>query len=844
MPQSGRIENGNTWLSRRWERIGRPLYRAKILQDERMKKMDPRELGPEGLYHATDPKVFSFESTAEIQDLKRIIGQPRAVEALRFGVEIEREGYNVFAVGHPGTGKHTLVCRFLKKKAETVPIPPDVCYVNNFAEPHKPKMLRMPPGRGRELSQDMERIIEDGRNALKAAFENEEYQNRARGITQEFQERQQQAVEELQKKTQEKGLTLFKTPTGLAFAPVKEGNIIPPDEFSKLPEEERKRLEQEVQTLQETAQKVFTKIPAWERELRDKMKSLNQEVSLLAVGPLLQELRDKFKDVPEVVEYLQDVEKDMIENLHDLLPRENPQQQGPPGAQQDASATRKYRVNLLVDNSKSKGGPVIYEDNPTYQNLAGRIEHLPHMGTLLTDFNMIRAGAFHRANGGYLVLDAVKVLMQPYSWEGLKRTLRAGKAKVESLGELYGLISTVSIDPEPIPLNMKVVLMGPPNVYYLLQQHDPEFSELFKVTADFDVQMNRTPETQEEFGRLVGTVARQEGLRPLDRGAVARVIERSARMVGDAERLSIHMQSITDLLRESDFWSAKNGGNGNGTITADDVDRAVEAWVYRSDRIRERMQEEIHRGTIFIDTEGKKIGQINGLSVMQLGGFAFGRPSRITARVRLGKGEVVDIEREVEMGGPIHSKGVLILSGYLGARFATDQPFSLSASLVFEQSYGGIEGDSASSAELYALLSAIGEIPVKQSLAVTGSVNQHGMVQPIGGVNEKIEGFFDTCRRKGLTGDQGVLIPKSNVKHLMLRKDVVEAVREGKFHVYPVETIDEGVEILTGMAAGAPDANGSYPQESVNGKVHARLLELAEKARKFTGQQSAQGGKE
>ncbi|MDD5203931.1 MAG: ATP-binding protein [Desulfobacterales bacterium] len=809
-----------------------------------MKKMDPRELGPEGLYHATDPKVFSFESTAEIQDLKRIIGQPRAVEALRFGVEIEREGYNVFAVGHPGTGKHTLVCRFLKKKAEMVPVPPDVCYVNNFADPHKPKMLRMPPGRGRELSQDMERIIEDGRNALKSAFENEEYQNRARGITQEFQERQQQAVEELQKKTQEKGLTLFKTPTGLAFAPVKEGNIIPPDEFSKLPEEERKRLEQEVQTLQETAQKVFTKIPAWERELRDKMKSLNQEVSMLAVGPLLQELRDQFKDVPEVVEYLQDVEKDMIENLHDLLPRENPQQQGPPGAQQDASATRKYRVNLLVDNSKSKGGPVIYEDNPTYQNLAGRIEHLPHMGTLLTDFNMIRAGAFHRANGGYLVLDAVKVLMQPYSWEGLKRALRAGKAKIESLGELYGLISTVSIDPEPIPLNMKVVLMGPPNVYYLLQQHDPEFSELFKVTADFDVQMNRTPETQEEFGRLVGTVARQEGLRPLDRGAVARVIERSARMVGDAERLSIHMQSITDLLRESDFWSSKNGGNGNGTITADDVDRAVEAWIYRSDRIRERMQEEIHRGTIFIDTEGKKIGQINGLSVMQLGGFAFGRPSRITARVRLGKGEVVDIEREVEMGGPIHSKGVLILSGYLGARFATDQPFSLSASLVFEQSYGGIEGDSASSAELYALLSAIGEIPVKQSLAVTGSVNQHGMVQPIGGVNEKIEGFFDTCRRKGLTGDQGVLIPKSNVKHLMLRKDVVEAVREGKFHVYPVETIDEGIEILTGMAAGAPDANGSYPQESVNVKVHARLLELAEKARKFSGQQSAQGGKE
>jgi lon-related putative ATP-dependent protease len=797
--------------------------------------MEIRELGPQSLYHACDPNGFSFDSTAEITDLKRIIGQPRAVEALRFGVEIAQEGYNVFAVGQPGTGKHTLICDFLKKRAEAVPVPSDVCYVNNFADPHRPKFLSVPSGRGKELEQDMERIIEDSRNALKSAFENEEYQNRARGITQEFQERQQQAMEELQKRTQEKGLTLFRTPMGLAFAPVKEGNVVPPDEFSKLPEDERQRLEADVQSLQEGAQKLFQKIPTWERELRDKMKSLNKEVSTLAVGPLLQELRDKFREVPEVVEYLHEVEKDIIENLQDLLSREaTPQQPGaPPPGMQESAQTRKYRVNVLVDHSKSKGGPVVYEDNPTYQNLMGRIEHLPHMGTLLTDFNMIRAGAFHRANGGFLVLDALKVLMQPLSWEGLKRTLRARKAKIESLGEVYGLISTVSLEPEPVPLNLKVVLAGPPMVYYLLQLHDPEFSELFKVTADFDIQMDRTPETQEEYGRLVGTLARHEGLRPLDRSGVARVIERSARMVGDGEKLSIHMQSITDLLRESDFWASKNG---NGKITASDVDRAVEAWIYRSDRIRDRMQEQIERGTIFIDTTGQKIGQINGLSVMQLGGFAFGRPNRITARVRLGKGEVVDIEREVEMGGPIHSKGVLILSSYLGARYAKDHPFSLSASLVFEQSYGGIEGDSASSAELYALLSAIGEIPVKQSFAVTGSVNQHGEVQPIGGVNEKIEGFFDTCRRKGLTGEQGVLIPHSNVKHLMLRGDVVEAVREGRFHVFPVETIDQGIEILTGIPAGQPDGEGKYPMESVNGKVQARLSDLAEKARKASAQ--------
>ena len=806
--------------------------------------MELGELRPESLYHFCDPRAFTFETTAELKDLNQIVGQPRAVEALRFGVEIARDGYNVFALGQPGLGKHTIVCQFLDEKAKTVPAPVDICYVNNFSDSHKPRILKMPAGKGKELAQDMKRLIEESQNALKSAFENEEYQNRARGIAQEFQERQQQAVEELQKKTQEKGLTLFRTPAGLAFAPMKEGNILPPDEFSKLPEEERKRLEADVQNLQEGAQKLFQKIPTWERELRDKMKSLNREVSNLAVGPLLQELKDKYQAIPEVVDYLHQVEKDMVENLQDLLPREgahaHPQMPGGPPQAQDPTPLMRYSVNVLVDHSQSNGGPVVYEDNPSYQNLLGRIEHQAHMGTLLTDFNMIRAGAFHKANGGFLVLDAQKVLMQPFAWEGLKRTLKSRKVKIESLGELYGLVSTVSLDPEPVPLNVKVVMLGDPRIYYLLQQYDPEFNELFKVAADFDVQMKRTAETQEEYGQLVGTIARHEGLRPLDRGAVARVIERSARMVGDGERLSIHMSSILDLLRESDYWASREG---NGKITAPDVDRAVDAWIYRSGRIRDRMQEEIERGTIFIDTDGQKVGQVNGLSVMQLGQFAFGRPSRITARVRLGKGEVVDIEREVEMGGPIHSKGVLILSSYLGARYAKEQPFSLSASLVFEQSYGGIEGDSASSAELYALLSAIGEIPIKQSLAVTGSVNQHGQVQPIGGVNEKIEGFFDTCRKKGLTGSQGVLIPESNVKHLMLRSDVVQAVREGRFHVYAVSSIDQGIEILTGMPAGEPDENGLFPQESVNGKVYAKLQALAEKGRKFSEQSSAQGGK-
>jgi lon-related putative ATP-dependent protease len=427
------------------------------------------------------------------------------------------------------------------------------------------------------------------------------------------------------------------------------------------------------------------------------------------------------------------------------------------------------------------------------------------MGALLTDFNLIKPGALHKANGGYLILDIRKVLLQPYAWEGLKRAMQAGQIRIESVGQMLSLISTVSLEPEPIPLDVKVALFGDRLLYYLLWHLDPEFGELFKVEADFEEQMDRDGKNQLLYAQLIGTLARKDELRPFDRGAVARAIEHSARMVGDAEKLSTQMRNITDLLREADYWA---GETGNGAVTAADVQRAIDAQIYRSDRLQERVQEAILRETILIDTEGEEISQVNGLSVIQLGNFSFGRPTRITARVRLGKGEVVDIEREVELGGPIHSKGVLILSGFLGARYAGERPLSLSASLVFEQSYGGVEGDSASSAELYALLSAIAEVPIKQSMAVTGSVNQHGQVQAIGGVNEKIEGFFDVCKARGLTGEQGVLIPVSNVKHLMLRQDVVKAVDAGQFHIYPVEMVDQGIEILTGVPAGERDEEG------------------------------------
>jgi len=483
-----------------------------------------------------------------------------------------------------------------------------------------------------------------------------------------------------------------------------------------------------------------------------------------------------------------------------------------------------------VDHSETKGAPVVYEDHPTFLNLIGRIEHIAQMGALITDFNLIKPGALHRANGGYLIVDAREVLLQPYAWEGLKLALRSRELRIESLGQALSLISTVSLEPEPIPLDVKIVLIGERLLYYLLYQYDPDFSELFKVEADFNEELVRTPENTQLYARLIATMARNENLRPFSRDAVACIIERSARMAGDGTRISIHLGGLADLLREANFWA---GDNGHTAITRADVQRAIDEQIRRADRVRERMQEQILRGKVLIDTQGERIGQINGLSVIDLGNFAFGVPSRITARVRMGKGEVIDIEREVELGGPIHSKGVLILSSFLGTRYSAERPLSLWASLVFEQSYSGVEGDSASLAELCALLSALARVPIQQSWAVTGSVNQHGQVQPIGGVNEKIEGFFDICKQRGLTGDQGVIIPAANVDHLMLRQDVVDAVAAGQFRIVAVENVDEAIELLTGVPAGERDESGAFPPGSVNQRVEGRLIDLAEKQRAF-----------
>jgi lon-related putative ATP-dependent protease len=583
--------------------------------------------------------------------------------------------------------------------------------------------------------------------------------------------------------------------------------LLDPEEFAKLPDEERRA------------------------------------VISAGVDVLIDDLATQYEDVPAVQVYLTAVKADVIEHADDFRRSKDEENGGPLEALMAKSGLvsqplSRYQVNVLDGRRRAPGAPVVYEDKPTFQNLVGRIEHVAQMGTLVTHFTLIKPGALHRANGGYLILDARRLLLEPFAWEGLKRALRARALRIESLGEALSLVSTVSLDPEPIPLNLKVVLIGEPLLYYLLYQLDPDFRELFKVTVDFESSIDRTPEDDALYGRMIATLARKAALRPFHAAAVARVLEHGARVVGDAGKLWLALDRLTDLLREADHWA---GTAGRTVVEAADVQRAIDAWIYRSSRPRERLHEEITRGTIAITTSGEVVGQVNGLSVVELGGFAFARPSRITARVRLGAGTVVDIEREVELGGPIHSKGVLILSGFLAGRYVPDQPLSLSASIVFEQSYGGVEGDSASSAELFALLSALADVPVTQSIAVTGAVNQRGEIQAIGGVNEKIEGFFDVCKARGLTGKEGVLIPAANKRHLMLRADVVDAVTAGKFHVYAIETVDQGLQRLTGAPAGSRDVAGRFPAGTINHLVEQRLIALAKQARAFKVSPEARG---
>jgi lon-related putative ATP-dependent protease len=793
-----------------------------------------KPLAPSLLYRRCDPAELPFELCSELEEAPGLIGQERAVEALNFALRIRGKGYNVYALGANGTGRHTMVEDLLLHRAATEPTPPDWCYVNNFGDAQQPRRLQLPPGRGIALAAAMRRLVEELRASLPAAFERDDYRARREAVDQHFKEQSEAAFGAVQQRAESRNIALMRTPTGLAMAPTRDGKVLTPELFNELPQPERERIQHETEAIQKDLEATMRQVPLWEREHRDAVQALNRETTGFAIAHFIDELRQDYRDLADVGQYLDSVERDIKENVDDFLAPAAPPV-GDNGVPIPAPIVRdmtdarfrRYQVNVIVDNSSQKGAPVIYEDNPTHQTLVGRVEYLARFGALVTDFNLLVGGALHRANGGYLLLDAQKLLTGNFGWASLKRALEAEQVRIETLEQLLSMASTVSLQPEAIPLSVKVVLLGPPGLYYLLNANDEEFGDLFKIAADFDDRVERTAETTLLYARLICAMTAREALRPLDRGAVARVIEQAARLAGDADRLSVGVRAFLDLLRESDQFAADAGKHIIGEA---EVQAAIDAQIRRGDRIYRRLQEEIGRHTIRIETDGERVGQVNGLSVITLGNLAFGQPSRITAQVRLGRGEVVDIEREVELGGPLHSKGVLILSGFLGGRFGRTRPLSLNASLVFEQSYGGVEGDSASAAELFALLSALAEAPIRQSFAVTGSVDQRGQIQAIGGVNEKIEGFFDSCRITGFTGRQGVIIPASNVKHLMLRRDIVAAAAEGRFVVLPMDTVDQGLELLTGIPAGEPDREGTYPAGTLNGRIAARLDALAAKA--------------
>lgn len=788
-----------------------------------------QELSPNELRYYCDESQFDFDSTEHLSSLDGMIGQERALRSIDFGVSIQSPGFNIYAMGPTGSGKTSVVIERLQERAKQLPTPDDWCYVQNFSEPHKPKYLRLAAGKGVELRNDMDRLVEELQRDIPQALESEDYENERNRIVQEAQRKRNAEFSKLDQTARERGFTLQRGPSGLLLVPLIEDKPMTPEQYSQLSEEERAKIEEKGQELQIELTNTMRAIQAIDRESREQLTELERNIAMFAVGHLIDELKEKHADFPDVVSYLEEVQKDVIEHVGDFKPAAPEGQQQMLPFMQPRVSFEKYTANVIVDNSQTEGAPIVIESNPAYHRLIGRVERLAQFGTLVTNFTMIKSGALHRANGGYLVLEVDNLLRNPFSYNALKRTMKDGEIRITDFAEELSLISTVTVDPQPIPLNVKVVLIGNPLFYYLLEAYDEDFADLFKVQADFDVQMDRTDENMKRFAQFLKMHCEKETLPHFDKSGVARMIEYSAELTADQTKLSARFADICDMVREAGYWASQSE---NGIITRQDVQKAIDEKIYRSNRIEERMQEMIERGQIFISTDGAVVGQVNGLAVMSLGKYMFGKPSRITARTYMGRGGVTNVEREVRMSGPIHNKGVMILSGYLNGKYGQEKPVSMSAQIGFEQLYDGVEGDSASSTELYAILSSLSEIPIKQGIAVTGSVNQRGEVQPIGGVTQKIEGFFEVCKAFGLTGEQGVMIPKSNVTNLMLKEEIIEAVREGKFHIYPVETIEQGIEILTGKEAGEQQEDGTYPEGTINWAVEEKLAEFAEGMKK------------
>ena len=802
------------------------------------------DVSPELLRRRVDPTQLPATS-ADVPPLEGTIGQPRALDAIAFGLEIGARGYNLFIAGPGGSGRERTIHDFLQRFAPGRPAPSDRVYVYNFAQNDRPRALRLPQGQARKLAAGMDSLIETARRDIPRAFESEDYARRRRETLAEITQQRDALFDRLQATASEQGFAIESTSAGIATVPLRDGKPLSPEEFEHLPQERQQELERGGRVLQEHIAAALRQVHQMQKEANERVRQLERDVALFTVGPHLDDLREAYAVQPEVLAYLDQVQADLPEHLDDFRGGESEGEGEPaallsllPGRQREDHLAR-YRVNVFVDNDASVGAPVIVERNPTYYNLIGRVDYRATFGALVTDFRQIKPGALQRANGGFLVLQARDVLAAPFAWEALKRALMGGEVRIENLGEQYSALPTERLQPEPIPLDVKVILLGSPEVYSLLYRLDPDFQELFKVKADFAPDMDWSEEHQSRYVAFIGQRVREKGLRHVTREAIALFIEEGARLCEDQRKLSARLRDIADLLAEANYWA---GQGKHVLVQATDVEQAIARRRYRSNLVEERIGELITNGTIMIDTVGAREGEVNGVAIIDLGGYAFGKPSRISARVSPGRGRVQSIEREIELSGPIHSKGFLILSGYLAGKFGQQAPLSLSATITFEQSYDEVEGDSASSTELYALLSALSGLPLSQGIAVTGSVNQHGEVQAVGAVTAKIEGFFAVCQARGLTGEQGILIPAANVPNLMLRQEVIDAVRAGQFHVWAVHSIDEGIELLTGHPAGERDREGQYPEGSVHRLIEERLRCYAERLRAFASDHATEVG--
>lgn len=788
------------------------------------------ELSADKLRFTCDENVFDFETTANISPLDVMLGQKRAVKAVEFGLFAKNQGYNIFISGLVGTGKITYAKAAVNKVASTKPVPGDWCYVNNFKNNSQPIALLLPAGSGHVFCKDIEELIEDIKTEVGKIFSSDDYEKAKNAIIKGFQERRSVLIDSFNDKAEEYGILPQWSTTGFIGVPMADGKAIPPEEFQQLDKEEKEKIEKKILIVHEKAMEVVRRMQELEREMREEIRKLDSKVGLFAAGSLIDEVKARYQEHAEVVEYLDAIKEDAVKNINDFKASSGDEDQSNPFAflkkGNQESLRDKYKVNLIVDNRDLKGAPVIVESNPTYYNLVGRVEYETRMGMMSTDFTMIKAGALHKANGGYLILNVRDVLTNIGSWEALKRILKTQKLYVENLSEQYGMMAIASLKPTPVPIDVKVVLIGNPYLYYLMYNYDEDFGKLFKIHADFDTQMESNDDNIQKMARFISSTIKNKELKHFDRSAVVKMVEYSCRLAGSQKKLTTRFSEVVKILCEADIWATMDESQ---IVTGLHVVKAIEEKNYRSNKYEEHLQEMFADGKLMIDTDGRKVGQVNGLAVMSVGEYMFGKPSRITANTYMGKGGIVNIERETKMSGTSHSKGVLILSGYIGQKYAQKTPLALTASITFEQLYGGVDGDSASSTELYVLLSSLSGVPVKQSIAMTGSVNQKGEIQPIGGVTEKIEGFFKVCKIKGLTGEQGVMIPHQNVDELALNDEVVEAVREGKFHIYVVYTIDEGIEILTDVPAGEMLKDGTYPVGSIHYLVSKQLKEYTER---------------